>query len=74
MTDGIVTNTIMPRLSAPDTVLGVVRVGYIVLQIGYKYKSTLLFFTCGYIKLKKKYLCPLNRLVPIASLGKLSQD
>ena len=29
MTDGIVTNTIMPRLAVPDTLPGVVRIRYI---------------------------------------------
>ena len=40
-------------MAAPNTLLGVVKIGYIFLQIGEKYKFTLLSFTCGYIKLEK---------------------
>ena len=49
MADGIVTNTIM---AAPDTLLGVVKIKFIIYKLAKKTK-TLLSFTCGYIKLKK---------------------
>ena len=49
MADGIVTNTIT---AAPDTLLGVVKIGFIIYKLP-KIQINFIIFTCGYIKLEK---------------------